>query len=317
MHEYHALQCFSVPTASTDSSGEYLSASTVFRIANVLQALEITGLFTVDSYQYYIPREGFNAFTLTKVVMASYEKIVEKLEALTEFNPDKVCGFIFLGLGFLFDSIGEKKQKELFRLQFEFDGRTGHLDYDARDWLPAYLTYNEEKDDYDCTLQFEQYKANRGRLEAALVAVEKKAGLKMSIFSGFDTEPDWGYATEGYSLYVPRRVWKVILQYAPDIDILPYLAPSEAQTYLAEQLSPKIDKLRNIAQSRPLLAREQLELDTLTSVLSCNSLADIDLIINNLQHTPTDPDLRQRLLLQAQNKRHILVEKQICSGVFE
>jgi hypothetical protein len=58
----------------------------------------------------------------------------------------------------------------------------------------------------------------------------------------------------------------------------------------------KIYALQTLAKSRPLLAREQLELEMLPKILAVKTKADA--LIQQLQKTPTDTQIRELLIKQ-------------------
>lgn len=293
-------------------AGACVSGEVVNIIANILEILENAQLLTVNSFQLYGKNVQQGGSPIQNI---DRQRLLVELEALTQSNPEGIFKFNVFGSGLLHRERGRARYLGLLLLGFDLDNSECSIHIDTRDWLPAYIEEEgEEYDEYtDHHIVPEKYEANKGRLEAAYVAIEAATGLKQDIQDYFDTEYDWSYATEGRSFYTPRRIWELMREEYPwfdDMDIMPYLAPSEAQKYLAEQISPKIEKIRELASQRPLLAREQLELDILQKILQAENLSDIDLIIDNLKQTPTDTELRQRLLEKAAVKRNILLEKQ-------
>jgi hypothetical protein len=317
-YNYYTCSCFLSEVEYTSKevlqAGACISPEVVKRINTVMLILEEAKLLMPNSAWFFDNKLAFsNEYKTAKSL--DRQKIYAELETLTKSNSKGIFGLRIFGSGILYDHYGRENIVELVVLHVYLSSGAFDVYFDTRDWLPAYIEEEgEEYDEYtDHHIVPERYEPNKGRLEAAYVAIEAATGLKQDIQDYFDIEYDWGYGSEGRSFYTPRRIWEIMREEFPwfdDMDIMPYLAPSEAQKYLAEQISPKIEKLRELASQRPLLAREQLELDILQKILQSENLTDIDLIIDNLKQTPTDTQLRQRLLEKAAVKRNILLEKQ-------
>jgi hypothetical protein len=84
-----------------------------------------------------------------------------------------------------------------------------------------------------------------------------------------------------------------------------------AQYLVIEPMQNKIAALKTLIKSRPLLAREQLELESLQSILAARDIAEIDALWAKISNTPTDAELRKRLIAQAQAKRDLIVDNNI------
>ncbi len=70
-----------------------------------------------------------------------------------------------------------------------------------------------------------------------------------------------------------------------------------------DKLRAKLNAIRNLSQSRPLLIREQIELFFLEKIQAADSLAALQSIENELNNTATDVDLIQKLLKSIENKK--------------
>jgi len=79
-----------------------------------------------------------------------------------------------------------------------------------------------------------------------------------------------------------------------------------AQYLVIEPLQNKIATLKTLSQSRPLLAREQYERDTLQKILTIASLNDISILAEEISRQAIDPELKKRLLSIAEEKKRIL-----------
>jgi hypothetical protein len=84
-----------------------------------------------------------------------------------------------------------------------------------------------------------------------------------------------------------------------------------ARYLVIEPMENKIAALKTLIKSRPLLAREQLELESLQSILAARDIAEIDALWAKISNTPTDAELRKRLIAQAQAKRDLIVDNNI------
>lgn len=76
-------------------------------------------------------------------------------------------------------------------------------------------------------------------------------------------------------------------------------------------LTYRIAALQTLTKSRPLLAREQLELESLQSILAARDIAEIDALWAKISNAPTDAELRKRLIAQAEAKRDLIVDNNI------
>lgn len=74
-------------------------------------------------------------------------------------------------------------------------------------------------------------------------------------------------------------------------------------------LPSRITALETLRKSRPLLAREQVELQILQGILAAQTEAEIDTIISQIKATPTDAELRKILTAQAEARRSLIVDK--------
>ena len=77
---------------------------------------------------------------------------------------------------------------------------------------------------------------------------------------------------------------------------------------VTEPIQKKITALQNLRQSRPLLAREQLQLEILQSILDAQDEATINAILAKIAQTPTDAELRKILSTQAEAKRDLIID---------
>jgi hypothetical protein len=84
-----------------------------------------------------------------------------------------------------------------------------------------------------------------------------------------------------------------------------------ARYLVIEPMENKIAALKTLIKSRPLLAREQLELESLQSILAARDIAEIDALWAKISNTPTDAELRKRLIAQAEAKRDLIVDNNI------
>lgn len=84
-----------------------------------------------------------------------------------------------------------------------------------------------------------------------------------------------------------------------------------AKYSLTEPAENKIAALQTLTKSRPLLVREQLELETLQSILAAQDTSTIDALLTKISNTPTEPELRKKLIAQAQAKRDLIVDDNI------
>ena len=81
-----------------------------------------------------------------------------------------------------------------------------------------------------------------------------------------------------------------------------------AQYLVIEPMQNKIDALKTLTKSRPLLAREQLQLEILQSILDAQDEATINAILAKIAQTPTDAELRKILSTQAEAKRDLIID---------
>lgn len=82
-----------------------------------------------------------------------------------------------------------------------------------------------------------------------------------------------------------------------------------AQLLVTEPIENKITALKTLTKSRPLLAREQVELQILQGILAAQTEAEINTIISQIKATPTDAELRKILTAQAEARRSLIVDK--------
>ncbi len=76
----------------------------------------------------------------------------------------------------------------------------------------------------------------------------------------------------------------------------------QGTTYLYN-LTAKVNAIRDLAQSRALLIREQTELSFLEKIQAADSLEALQSLENELNNTPTDPELIKRLLKYTADKK--------------
>jgi hypothetical protein len=84
-----------------------------------------------------------------------------------------------------------------------------------------------------------------------------------------------------------------------------------AQCLVIEPIQNKIATLKTLTKSRPLLAREQVELEILQGILAAQTEAEIETIISQIKATPTDAELRKILTAQAEARRSLIVDNNI------
>jgi len=100
--------------------------------------------------------------------------------------------------------------------------------------------------------------------------------------------------------YLYSEAW---LQSFLNIHDLNLLTMQEAETMQNKDFISKIITLRDLAQSRHLLIREQIELSFLEKIQAADSLAVLQSIDNELNNTLTDPELIKKLIKYTANKK--------------
>ena len=71
----------------------------------------------------------------------------------------------------------------------------------------------------------------------------------------------------------------------------------------AQKISTSIDDLRQLRRRRPLLVREKIELDFLAKIQAADTLEALQSIENEVNSTPTDPELIKQLLHHVSEKK--------------
>ncbi len=178
-------------------------------------------------------------------------------------------------------------------------------------FLPVYnqtAAYRIDYPDPIFSWELDTAECNRGRVENMLKAIESAANCKMK-GSG---EIDYGdifdaVCWQGYNFYIKNRHLEEALDwtYAPKgFNKYEWLAPDECkEIFNREKLKPSIQKIKDLAQSRHLLIREQIELSFLEKIQAADSLAALESLENELNNTPTDPELIKRLLKYTADKK--------------
>ncbi len=75
------------------------------------------------------------------------------------------------------------------------------------------------------------------------------------------------------------------------------------QNELANNLTSKISALRALSTRRPLLVREKMELDFLQKIQAADNIETLQSIENEVNSTPTDPELIKQLLHNINEKK--------------
>jgi hypothetical protein len=247
-------------------------------------------------------------------ILINKENIISKLSFLLDNNEDGCISIRIQGYGLLKKRFeAEEKVENLVNLDIRLDQRDIGLNIDVTNWLPLIVERKDGVTYYKWHL--DRFNGNKGRLEAALLEIEAATGMQQEYSTSFDRgEYDDGYVTQGRSIYVSRHIFEEAFENQPfsiDVDITDYLAPKEALDFFDEKIMPKIAALETLTKSRPLLAREQLELESLQSILAARDIAEIDAILAKISNMPTDAELRKRLIAQAEAKRDLIVDNNI------
>jgi hypothetical protein len=247
-------------------------------------------------------------------ILINKENIISKLSFLLDNNEDGCISIRIQGYGLLKKRFeAEEKVENLVNLDIRLDQRDIGLNIDVTNWLPLIVERKDGVTYYKWHL--DRFNGNKGRLEAALLEIEAATGMQQEYSTSFDRgEYDDGYVTQGRSIYVSRHIFEEAFENQPfsiDVDITDYLAPKEALDFFDEKIMPKIAALQTLTKSRPLLAREQLELESLQSILAARDIAEIDALVAKISNTPTDAELRKRLIAQAEAKRDLILDNNI------
>ncbi len=132
------------------------------------------------------------------------------------------------------------------------------------------------------------------KLETGTVEIPIIASPKYSIF-----KPLAEYLKKDILNWVENDFWVTEEKTACDF-LEQYLRKLEDRL---DPKFPKIAELKTLSTRRPLLAREKIEMDFLQKILKANSLADLQSIENEVNSTPTDPELIKRLLHNINEKK--------------